>query len=68
MGAATKLTAALASSVVPITCPVIHEAGGGMLESGDNDPETLSLLVLENPVTKERKMLITFLCPLLQRS
>ena len=60
MALEVKLTCARVSSVME-TCPGIHGAGGdGVLESGDNDPETYSLPVLEKSVTKERKMLITF--------
>lgn len=61
---------ALARSVMG-SGPVMHEAGGWIhwgVTSASSDPETPSLLVLENAETKERKMLITVPCPLLKRS
>lgn len=48
-----KLTPAQASSVMG-TCPVIHEAGETVYSGvGDDEPETSSLLVLENLENQE---------------
>ena len=50
-------------------CPVrVRLEGGSLGGVGGSDPETPSPPVLQGTVPKERRLLITVLCPLLQRS